>query len=46
MALNPTKDHNPIVIPESTPGDGDVKLQIPLSIHGVVTYFPCWKNLH
>jgi len=47
MALNPTEDHNAIVISEATPGDGEVKLRIPLSIHGAITYFPCRKpTLH
>ena len=43
MAPNPTEDHNAIVIPETTPRDGEVKLRIPLSIHGAITYFPCRK---
>ena len=36
----PTDEHNAIIIPR--PGDGG-PLVIPLSIHGVFSYFPCRK---
>ena len=36
LALNPTDDHNSIVVPSD---DGGITLQIPLCIQGVTTYF-------
>jgi len=43
MALNPMDDHNAITIMDPKPGDNDIMLQIPLTICGTVTYFPCWQ---
>jgi hypothetical protein len=40
MALTPTDDHHCISIPATKDTDA---LRIPLSIKGVVSYFPTWK---
>ena len=43
MVLNPTKDHHAIYIPEvkcESPA-----LQIPLSLHGITSYFPTGKPI-
>ena len=40
LALNPTDDHNSIVVPSD---DGGITLQIPLCIQGVTTYFDSRK---
>jgi hypothetical protein len=37
MALNPTKDHNAIVVHDE---EGNIQLRIPLAIKGATTYFP------
>jgi hypothetical protein len=41
MALNPSDDHHAIVIPMK--GTEGTELRIPLSLHGVISYFPSSK---
>ena len=40
MALNPTNDHNSVIVPSD---DGSITLWIPLHIQGVTMYFDSRK---
>ena len=40
MVLNPTEEHHCIFVPQTARQES---LRIPLSIKGVISYFPTWK---